>query len=228
MNVKTALLGFALLLPVATFSADALAFEKCDAMDDEKAKAKCEKKETKRVAKLRKKTTPLKPSAISDKFASLDADDKNPFNMDDYYLGTSETGIKPLDELVASVNRIQGAVAMAGYVGKLNKDGDKDTAKALASDLLPVLKDMKTEVDAIKAKVNEIKADPASLVKDNPAAALKIPGAIGPVATQLPQTIAALPKAISAIGPIAAGAAGAAAEGAMDAAKGAAPEMPGK
>ena len=211
MNTKTALLGLALLVPTTTlYSADAAAFAKCDKMEDDKKKAKCEKSETKRIAKLRKKTTPFKPSAISDSFAALDGDDANPFNTDDYYLGISETGIKPLDELVASVVRIQGAVALATYVGALDKDGKSDEAKALATDLLPELLKMKDEVEAIKEKVNEIKADPTSLVKDNPAAALKVPGALGPVATQLPKTIGQLPKAIAALKPLAGGAMGAA------------------
>lgn len=216
MNLKTALLGFALLVPATTFSADALAFAKCDKMEDEKKKAKCEKGETKRITKLRAKTTPLKPSAISPAFADLDGDDANPFNMDDFYLGTKTTGIAAVDEITAGANRIMGAVAMAAYIGSME---DKAAATKLAAGLLPVLAKLPDEGKAIVEKAKAAVADPTSLVKDNPAAALKIPGALGPVVGQLPGTLGDIPEALKSVKALAGGAAGAAMGAAMDKAK---------
>ncbi len=223
MNSKTILLGLSLLVSATAFSTDAAAYAACDGIEDAKKKEKCEAKEAKNIAKLRSKTTPLKPSTISDKFSALDDDAANPFNMDDYYTGVAEpSGIAALDSLVASVNQVQGAVTMATYIGRLDKDGKSDEAKTLATALLPELIKLKDEIENIKAKVNEIKSNPAALVKDDPKAALKIPGIIGPIATSLPGTIADLPKAIGAVQPLAKGAAGAAVETGVDAAKGAA------
>ena len=175
MNIKTALLGFALLAPVSLYATDAAAFAKCDAMEDAKKQAKCEKKESKRIAKLRAKTTPLAPSAVNAGLASLDAEDANPFNMDDYYVPAYEPlNIENVDKVLGGVNRIDAALTMANYIGQLNKDGKTDEAKTLATALLPELVKMKDDIKGIKEGIEAIKADPASVVKDNPMAAPKV------------------------------------------------------
>jgi len=217
MNVKTVLLGLALLVPASTFSADALAFAKCDSMEDAKAQAKCEKKETKRVSKLRSKTTPYVPSALNADLSSLDGEEANPFNMDDYYTPSYEPlGIEAVDQVLGGVSRIDAALTMANYVGALNKEGKTDEAKTLASALLPELIKMKDDIQAIKEGVEKIKADPASLVKDNPMLAPKVVGGAASALGALPGMISDLPKAVSAVQPLAGGAAGAAMDAGMD------------
>ncbi len=240
MNVKTILLGLALLVPASTFSADALAFAKCDSMEDEKSKAKCEKKETKRVSKLRAKTTPYVPSALNADLSSLDDEAANPFNMDDYYTPSYEPlGIEAVDQVLGGVSRIDAALTMANYVGALNKEGKTDEAKTLASALLPELIKMKDDIQAIKEGVEKIKADPTSLVKDNPMLAPKVVGGAASALGALPGMITDLPKAVSAVQPLAGGAAGAAVKagmdkaddatgGAMDKVEGAKDAVPGK
>ena len=217
MNAKTALLGLALFVPASAYSVDAHAYAKCDAMDDDKKKAKCEKKEAKRISKLRAKTTPFVPSAISDKFSGLDAEDKNPFNTDDYYTASYEPlGIEAVDQVLGGVANIEAALTMATYVGALSKEGKDDEAKALASSLLPELIKMKDEIQAIKEGVEKIKAAPASLVKDNPMLAPKVVGGAGAALGKLPGIITDLPKAVSAVKPLAGGAAGAAMDAGLD------------
>jgi hypothetical protein len=217
MNAKTILMGLALLIPASTYSVDAMAYAKCDKMDDDKKKAKCEKKEGKRISKLRAKTTPFVPSSLTDKFSSLDAEDANPFNTDNYYTPSYEPlGVEAADMVFGGVSRIEAALTMATYVGALSKEGKTDEAKALATDLLPELVKLKDEIQNIKTGVEKIKADPAALAKDNPMLVPKIVGGAGAALAKLPGIISDLPKALSAVKPLAAGAAGAAAGAAMD------------
>ena len=223
MNIKTALLGFALLAPVSLYATDAAAFAKCDAMEDDKSKGKCEKKETKRIGKLRAKTTPLAPSTLNDGLSGLDGEDANPFNMDDYYTPAYvPLEIAAVDSVLGGVNRINGALTMATYIGKLNKDGKTDEAKTLATALLPELVKMKDDIKSIKEGVEKIKADPKSLVTENPMALPKVLSGTATALGQLPGMISDLPKAVSAIKPLAGGAAGAAVNAATEKATGAA------
>lgn len=228
MNVKTALLGFALLAPAAMFSTDAAAYAKCDKMDDEKKKAKCEKKEGKRISKLRAKTTPYVPSTLNDGLSSLDGEDANPFNMDDYYTPSYEPfGNENVDKVLGGVNKIDAALTMASYIGKLHKEGKSDEATKLASALLPELMKLKGEVEAIKKGIDGIKADPASVASDP----MQVPAILkgtGAAAAALPGLITELPKAVSAVTPLAKGAAAAGVNAATDAAKGAAGDAAGK
>jgi hypothetical protein len=217
MNIKTALLGFALLTPASLYATDADAFAKCDAMEDAKKAAKCEKKAAKTLGKLRAKTTPMAPSALNSGLSSLDGDDANPFNMDDYYTPAYEPlKIDAVDQVLGGVSRINGALTMANYVGQLSKDGKTAEAKKLASALLPELVKMKKDIDGIKEGIDKIKADPAALAKDNPMAVPKIVGGAATALGQIPGMIADLPKAVAAIKPLAAGAAGAAVNAAAD------------
>lgn len=217
MNIKTALLGLSLLAPASLYATDAAAFAKCDAMEDAKKQGKCVKKETKRVAKLRAKTTPMAPSALNAGLSSLDAEAANPFNMDDYYTASYEPmGIANVDKVLGGVSKIDAALTMANYIGALHKDGKKDEAKTLATALLPELVKLKGEVESIKEGIDGIKADPAALAKDDP---MKVPAIVkgaGAAAAALPGLITNLPKAVSAIKPLAGGAAGAAVNMAKD------------
>jgi hypothetical protein len=227
MNVKTALLGFALLAPAALYATDASAYAKCDGKEG-KDLEKCEKKESKRISKLRSKTTAFVPSSLNSGLADLDAEDANPFNMDDYYTPAYEPlGVEAADKVLGSVNTIDAALTMASYVGKLNKEGKTEEATKLASALLPELLKLKDEVKSIKEGIEQIKADPASLVKDNPMLAPKLVGATASALGQLPGMITELPKAVSAVKPLAKGAAAAGVNAATDAAKGAAGDAAG-
>ena len=214
MNVKSALLGFALLLPASAFAQDA-DFVKCAGEEDEKTKTKCNAKEAKRVAKARTASTLYKPSMLSEKFAALDDDAKNPFNQDSFYVGVIATGSKDVDAVLASVAKIDGAITMASYIGYLNKSGKADEAKALAGDLIPVLTKLKDEVKTIKESIDKIKANPAA-VAANPMDVPKIAKAIVPALATVVGATAELPKALGAVKPLAGGAAGAAVDMAKD------------
>jgi hypothetical protein len=204
------------------FASNAFAFEKCDAETDAKKKEKCEATEAKQVAKLRKSTTPFKPSALDAKFAALDGDDKNPFNQDDYYVGNIETGSKSFDELAGSVARINAALTMARYADSLAKAGKNDEAKAIAADLIPVLAKLKDDVKAIKESIDKVKADPAAIVKDNPMALPKVAKALPGLLTTVVDAATGIPAAIKSVDTLAKGAGAAAVEMATDKAKDAA------
>jgi len=217
MNIKTALLGLSLLAPVSLYASDAAAFAACDGIEDAKKQAKCEKKEAKKLAKLRAKTTPMAPSALNAGLASIDGEDVNPFNMDDYYTPSYEAfKIDAVDQVLGGVARINGALTMATYIGQLDKDGKSDEAKALATALLPELMKMKDDIEGIKEGINKIKADAKGLAKDNPTAVPKIIAGAATAAGQIPGMLKDLPKAVSAIKPLAAGAAGAAVNAATE------------
>jgi len=176
---------------------------------------KCEDKKRKQLEKVRAKTTPFKPSKLSPKFAELDGDDVNPFNMDKYYVGVSESGIAPIDEVVVQVMRVQAAVTMASYVGELNKSGDKDKAAELAIPTIEVLQSLKDAVKDIQSAAEKVISTPPTELVESPADAMKVPKALGSLtsaAGQLPQLATDLPNALAAIGPLA----GAAGNGAMD------------
>jgi hypothetical protein len=225
MTVKYALLGLGLFFSSAAFAEDAKPdFVKCEGETDEKKKEKCNATEAKRVAKARGNSTLFKPSMLSEKFAGLDEDAKNPFNQDSFYVGTIATGSKDVDAVLASVAKIDGAITMASYIGYLNKTGKGDEAKALATDLIPVLKKQIDEVKAIKESIEKIKANPAAVVS-NPMDAPKILKAIVPALATAVGAVAELPKAAGALGPIASGAGAAAVEAAKDKA---ADAVPGK
>lgn len=215
MNVKSALLGLALLFPASAFAEDAADFVKCAGEEDAKKKDKCNATEAKRVAKARTASTLYKPSMLSEKFAALDDDAKNPFNQDSFYVGVIATGSKDVDAVLTSVAKIDGAITMASYIGHLNKTGKADEAKALATDLIPVLTKLGEEVKAIKESVEKIKANPAAVVS-NPMDAPKIVKAIVPALATVVGATVELPKALGAIKPLAGGAAGAAVDAAKD------------
>lgn len=225
MTVKYALLGLGLFFSSAAFAEEAKAdFVKCEKETDEKKKEKCNATEAKRVAKARTNSTLFKPSMLSDKFAGLDEDAKNPFNQDSFYVGTIATGSKDVDAVLASVAKIDGAITMASYIGYLNKTGKGDEAKALATDLIPVLTKLGEEIKTIQESINKIKANPAA-VAANPMDVPKIAKAIVPALATVVGAVTELPKAAGALKPIASGAGAAAVDAAKDKA---ADAVPGK
>lgn len=207
----SAFFATALLLPVNS----AMAFEKCEGLDEKKIE-KCEKKETKRIDKLRKTTTPFVPSKLGPDFASLDSE--NPFDMDSFYLGMSDTGIEPIDELLNEVAKIQAAVKMAKYVGYLNKNGEGDKAQKYAKPTLDALMELQNAQDGLMEKVQGLQSDPAALVS-SPTQIPKAVSSLTSILGQIPQVFADIPGAISAVKPLASGAAAGAIEGAV-------PDMP--
>jgi len=205
--MKNSLLaGLVLGLSVFSYAPTAEASPKCDKVEESK-KEKCESERKKAVEKLRKASKPMKPSEMGAAFAALDDDAKNPFNMDDFYVGKFDTGVKSFDEFGASVAKVQATVVMAGYVGRLASEGKTDEARTYGAALLPLFKTIDDDAKAVNEKLQAIIADPASLVKDNPLAIPKVVKAAGTLGTILKDTITAIPDAKSAVGAIASGAA---------------------
>jgi len=195
----------------------------CDGLEGKKLE-KCEAKKVKALEKLRSKTTPFKPSKLSDKFADLDGDDVNPLNMDKYYVGVAETGIAPVDDVLVQVMRVNAAVQMGKYVGELEKNGESDKAKALAGPTVEILMQLKDAKDDIMGSVQKLTSTPPTELVDNPADALKVPKALGAVtsaAGQLPKLFTDLPNVMAAVVPLAKAGGGAALDGAMEEAAGA-------
>jgi len=224
MKLTHLFVGLSLILPLASFSTNASAageYYKCRNKEDPKKKKKCNKNYEKWLGKEKARTEPYAPSALSDKFASLDAEGKNPFAGDDFYFGTMELGITKVDELMAEIYKVQATVKMAKYVGYLHKDGQKDEATALASSLLPELIALKDVVTNVQEKLAALQADIQNVLKENPTQIPKVGKLLAVSATSLTKTVADLPGVIVAITPIAKGAVGAAKEMAVEAATGA-------
>lgn len=211
-------------LPGVAFADDAA--DLCAGLEGKKLE-KCEAKRVKQLEKLRANTTPFQPSKLHEKFSSLDADDANPFNMDKYYVGVTDTGIGKVDEVVAQVMRVQAAVKMASYVGELNEAGEKDKAAELAIPTIEVLASLKDAVKDIQAAAQEVAATPPTELVENPADALKVPKAVGALtaaAGSLTQLANDLPNALAAVQPLAGAAAQGAVEQAAEAVEGAVEE----
>jgi hypothetical protein len=211
--------GLVLGLAVFSYAPTAEASSKCEKVEESK-KEKCEADRKKSLEKLRKATKPMKPSDMGAAFAALDDDAKNPFAMDDFYVGKFDTGVKPFDELGAAVAKVQGTVVMASYVGHLAASGKADEARVYGAALLPLFKSIDDDVKAVKAKVDAVVADPKSLVMDNPLKAPKIIAAAPTLLTMVTDTITAIPGAKGAIGAIASGAAAGAVKDAVGGATG--------
>ena len=218
MNFKHIALGLAFLLPTFAYTTEASAgaeYASCSHKKDDDKRAKCNKNHGKYLKKQKSKTEALKPSAITEKLASYDADDKNPFATDDWYYGTATTGIESLDALTGEVYKAAGAIKMARYAGYLNKNGSKDEAVTIAQAVLPELVALKDIVPTLQEKVEKVKAE----VMADPKQALKAKPALGVLAV-IPKLPADLVGATKAVGPLAKGAAGAAVDTAKDKATG--------
>lgn len=221
MNIKHISLALAFLVPSFAYSPVANAgseYASCSHKKDDDKRAKCNKTHAKYLKKQKPKTEALKPSAISDKFADLDAEDKNPFASDDWYYGTVTTGIESLDGLTGEVYKAAGAIKMARYIGWMNQNGQKEEAVELAKILLPELIALKEIVPTLQEKVSTVKAE----ITADPKLALKAKPALGVLAV-IPTLAKDLPGALKAIGPLAKGAGGAAVDMAVDKAKEAVP-----
>ncbi len=216
MSKFLAIFAFAVALPM---SSPAHAFIKCDEMTDAKKQKKCEKKMAKNIAKARKGTSALAPSALGDSFEYLDGD--NPLDTDDWYVGVGKIGVKKIDKLNKDVAKIAATVKLAKYAAHLNKT-DKKAAAKLGGKLLPELIKLEKTAPAVLNSIQGLAGDPSALISANPSAALKIPGALAKSVGTATKAIGDLPGAIGAITPIAKGAGNAAIESAVDKATGAA------
>jgi hypothetical protein len=215
MSKFFAIFAFAVALPMSN---SAHAFIKCDKVEDAKKQKKCTKKMTKSLAKARKGSTAMMPSAIGEQFSYLDA--ANPLDTDDWFLGVKSIGVKKIDNINKNVAQIAGTIRLANYAAHLNAT-DKDAAAELGGKLLPELMKLKESAPKVVDDIKALASDPSAMIKKNPKAAVKIPGALAKAVTNAVSAVADLPGAIGAIEPIAKGAAGAAIEGAMDKAAGA-------
>jgi len=213
------LLAAALLAPLSVVPSDAEAAEylKCAKKDDPKKKAKCNKNYGKWLAKEKGRTQPYKPSMLNDKLADWDADDKNPFATDDWYMGTREIGLASLDELLAEVWKAQGLIKMAKYVGHIHKEGNKDDAKHIAGIILPDLVKLKDILPTLQEKLAAVQADLPNIAKDNPALIIPAGKAITQTIANLGKLPADLPGALAAVVPLVKGAPAAAKTMAVDA-----------
>jgi len=190
----------------------------CDGLEGKKLE-KCEKKRTKQLEKLRAKTEPFQPSKLSPKFESLDGEDVNPLNMDKYYVGVSDTGIKPVNDVLEEVLKVSAAVKMGKYVGELQKNGETEKAKELAGPTMEVLVSLKDSKDDIMASIEKLTSTPPTELVESPADAMKVPKALGAVtsaAGQIPQLFTDLPNVLAAVTPLAKAGAGAGVDGAME------------
>jgi len=208
MSKFFAIIAFAVALPMSN---PAHAYIKCDKKADAKAKKKCEKNMAKSIAKQRKGSTALKPSQLGDEFAFLD--ENNPFDTDDWYVGVSKIGVKKIDKLSMKVAKMSATVRLAKYTGYINKT-DKAAASKLGGILLPKLQALQEDGQKLVEEIQGLVADPAALVQENPTAALKIPGALGKLATNSVKAVGDIPGALTAVVPIAGGAAAGAIAGA--------------
>lgn len=222
MNFKQFALGLALLLPTMAYSPDASAgdeYQSCAHKKDDKKRAKCNKNHAKYLKKNQSKTEAFKPSALSDKLADYDADDKNWFASDDWYFGSLKIGVESVDSLTAEVDRAVAAVKTARYVGYLHKNGQQEEAVKLAGIVLPELINLKDIVPTLKEKVAAVQADVPNIAKENPKAALQAPKILGATLTNIGKLPADLGGAVKAVTPLAKGSAGAAKDMAGDAMK---------
>ncbi len=225
MNFKHLALGLALLVPSLAYSTDASAgdeYLKCENKKDDKSKAKCNKTYGKWLTKQKSSTTPIMPSMLNDKLASLDEEGKNPFATDDWYMGSSDTGLESVDALLNEVNKVMGTVKMAKYVGHLHKTGDKDQATELASIILPDLINLKDIVPTLQEKLAAVQADLPNLAKENPKAALSAGKPIAATVKNIAKLPGDLAGALKAITPLAKGSVDAAKDMAADKVKDAA------
>ena len=216
MSKIFAVLAFAIALPMSN---PAHAYIKCDEMADAKKKKKCEKNMSKSIAKARKNTKAIAPSALGESFGYLDSD--NPLDTDDWYVGVGKIGVKKVDRLNKKVAKIAATVKLAKYAAHLNKT-DKEAAAKLGGKLLPELVKLEQTAPEVLSSVQSLASNPQALLSANPSAALKIPGALAKTVTTATKAVADLPGAIGAITPIAKGAGDAAIGSAVDKATGAA------
>ena len=156
--MKLTTLMFALVSGLA-FSSPAYAA--CDGLEGKELK-KCEKEEKKKAKESKQddRSTPLLPSQIDAKFASLDAD--NPFATDEYRVRVGETGFEKVDAFLMSAAVLKGKVVMARYMidsfDAMDPAQAKESGEALVALLGSVADDAKKVADDGKGL-----ADPETL-----------------------------------------------------------------
>ena len=139
--MKLTTLMFALVSGLA-FSAPAYAA--CDGLEGKELK-KCEKEEKKKAKESKQddRSTPLLPSQIDAKFASLDAD--NPFATEAYSVTVSSTGFEKVDAFMSATSMVQGKIAMARFMIDNFDSMDPEEAKAAGGALAELLMSVKDD-----------------------------------------------------------------------------------
>jgi|GEM_PF-4038975 len=184
-------------------TADAGEYLKCEGKKDE---AKCNKKYGKWLAKEKARSTPYQPSAMNEKLAAWDAEDKNPFATDDWYFGSHKVGLESVDALLGEVEKAQALIKMAKYVGHIHKAGQKDEAKEIAGIILPDLIALKDIVPTLQEQLAKLQAELPQVAKDNPKLLLPATKAVGQTVAALGKVPADIPGAMKAVVPLAKGA----------------------
>lgn len=169
---------------------------------------RCETKRRGRVDNLRASTVAFLPSQLHDSLTGMDRE--NPFDSDRFYLGTVETGIDEVDNVLTEVVRVQAAVRMARYVGALYAEGEVDMARQYATPTLQALISLKDTRANLLEDISGLRTvKPRDLIKgDNPRdpqALLEAGKSITQIARVTAQTTRAfadLPGAIAALRPI--------------------------
>lgn len=207
-SVRVLLGALALCAVPATIpsTANAAEYQSCAHHEDGKKKNKCNKAHEKYLSKNKKGTKPFKPSKISPQLAHLDEKANNPFATDDWYLGTFKVGAKPIDNLLAEVDRAVALIKMARYIGYLDKNGQKAEAAKLAKVVAPELKALKDLVPTIQQKATNVQNKLPKIIEKNPSVALKAPKVVTSILSDLATITKDLPGAIKAVVPLAKGA----------------------
>ena len=163
---------------VSGLALSAPAYAACDGLEGKDLK-KCEKAEAKK-SKQDGRTSPLLPSQIDAKFASLDAD--NPFATDAYRVRVGETGFEKVDTFMMSAAVLKGKVVMARYMidnfDAMDPAQAKENGEALVGLLGSVAQDAQKVVEEGKALANpdtlkSLAANPMEIPK-----LLKLPASI--------------------------------------------------
>lgn len=172
---------------------------KCEKETQVAAREACERKKSQRA---RKHTTPFLPSALAPGFKRLDA--QNPLESDDWYVGLPKrTGVDSVDQIARSVTRLEAAITLARYTGDLHTNGHTRRSTRLAKELLPVLRDLSSDVSSLSNAVTEIAADPLKLVTDRPLAVVSVTRVTVGLGRKMPRLVRELPKVTTALAPIA-------------------------
>ena len=194
MKQFLAVLAFAIALPMSN---PAHAYIKCDKIEKASKKKKCEKKMDKRLAKMRANQTPIKTSDVGKEFAYLDS--KKLFESDDWFLGYKNSGYDDIDALNEKIARAKGVLRLARYAAYVNKT-DKKAAKDLGGKLMPRLKNIQEELDAISAQLEKVNMEQYTGMD-----AMKANVALVESTAALATIVGEVPGALAALGPIVGG-----------------------
>ena len=194
MKQALAIVAFAVAIPM---SSPAHAYIKCDKIEDAKKKKKCVSKMDKKLEKMRANQTPISAADVGKEFAYLDS--QKLFESDDWYLGYKKTGFEDIDAVNKQLTAAKGLIRLTRYAGHLNKT-DKAAAKKLGGKLMPRLKEIQTELDAVSAKLEQVNTEQYVGMD-----AVKVAAALAATTAQVAATVGEVPGALAAIGPVVAG-----------------------